>query len=95
MDQAFTAMRLSPPDGLVGSIQNELGIHWRGDPPADDAPGEDVDDEGSVDRARPAGKWSKRRCCASPPRTVRAPFSAYGSPFKSGPWPWQPDDIPR
>ena len=32
-------------------------------------------------------KWSKKRICASSPRTVRAPFSAYGSPFNLGPWP--------
>src|SRR6476661_4478868 len=31
----------------------------------------------------------------SPPRTVRAPFSAYGSPFKSGPWPLRHRDIAR
>ncbi len=32
-------------------------------------------------------EWSKKRERASPPRTVRAPFSAYGSLFKLGPWP--------
>ncbi|MGV1862114.1 hypothetical protein ACQZ64_30285, partial [Rhizobium rhizogenes] len=32
-------------------------------------------------------EWSKKRNCASPPRTVLAPFSAYGSLFKLGPWP--------
>jgi hypothetical protein len=26
---------------------------------------------------------------ASPPRTVRAPFGAYGSPFNLGPRPWR------
>ena len=37
--------------------------------------------------AVPATEWSKKRRSASPPRTVRAPFSAYGSLFKLGPWP--------
>ncbi|GGB13613.1 replicative DNA helicase [Brucella endophytica] len=36
---------------------------------------------------KPCPEWSKKRKCASPPRTVRAPFSAYGSLFKLGPWP--------
>jgi hypothetical protein len=40
-------------------------------------------------------EWSKKRISASPPRTVRAPFSAYGSPFKSGPWPLRHPDIAR
>ena len=39
--------------------------------------------------------WSKKRMSASPPRTVRAPFSAYGSPFKPGPWPLRHPDIVR
>jgi len=38
------------------------------------------------------GEWSKKRRSASPPRTVRAPFSAYGSPSKRGPWPLQHHD---
>ena len=37
-------------------------------------------------------RWSKKRDCASPPRTVYAPFSAYGSPFKLGSWPWRHHD---
>jgi hypothetical protein len=56
-------------------------------PPANDAPGKNVDHKGHVDEALPGSEWSKKRGCASPPRTVRAPFSAYGSLFKLGPWP--------
>ena len=61
-------------------------------PPTDNAAGKGIDDEGDVDEALPSRQWSKKRCCASPPRTVRAPFSAYGSLFNLGPWPWQRHD---
>ena len=49
----------SPADGaalvqrLLQGIQHEAGLGGPGDPPADDAPSEGVDDEGHVDEAGP------------------------------------------
>ena len=77
---------------LLQGIEHEVGMRRPRDAPADDPTGERVDDEGDVDEASPRGEWSKKRGCASPPRTVRAPFSAYGSLFNRGPWPWQHHD---
>lgn len=78
--------------GLLQGIEDEPGMRRPAHPPADDAAGEGVDDERHVDETLPGGEWSKKRRCASPPRTVLAPFSAYGSPFKLGPWPLQHHD---
>lgn len=72
---------------LFKSIENESCMCRPTDPPANDTPGECINDESDVDEALPSGQWSKKRRSASPPRTVRAPFSAYGSLFKLGPWP--------
>jgi hypothetical protein len=52
-----------------------------------DRPAGPVDDRHQIEEAASDREWSKKRCCASPPRTVLAPFSAYGSLFKLGPWP--------
>jgi len=73
--------------GLLERVEHEARMHRARGAPADDPSRECVDDEGDVDEAGPSGEWSKKRFRASPPRTVRAPFSAYGSPFNLGPWP--------
>ena len=72
---------------LLQRIEDEARMCCPACPPADDATSEDVDDKGHVDETLPGGEWSKKRRSTSPPRTVRAPFSAYGSLFKLGPWP--------
>ena len=41
------------PGGHVQGVEHEGGVHAAGRLPAHDAPGEDVDDEGDVDDARP------------------------------------------
>jgi transposase-like protein len=45
----------APPDGHLQGVQDQLGAHAGGRPPAHDQPREHVDDERDVDRARPAG----------------------------------------
>lgn len=72
---------------LVEGIEHEARMSSAACPPTDDAASEGIDHEGDVNEALPGRQWSKKRGCASPPRTVRAPFSAYGSLFKLGPWP--------
>jgi hypothetical protein len=63
--------------------------------PADDPAAVKIHDRGQIKPALLSLEWSKKRTSASPPRTVRAPFSAYGSPFKSGLWPLRHPDIAR
>ena len=77
---------------LLQRIEDEACMCCPARPPADNAACKGIDDEGHVDEALPSRQWSKKRRCASPPRTVLAPFSAYGSPFKLGPWPLQHHD---
>ena len=72
---------------LIECIENETRMGSPTCPPTDDAASKGIDYERDVNEALPGRKWSKKRGCASPPRTVRAPFSAYGSLFKLGPWP--------
>jgi hypothetical protein len=74
--------------GLLQGIEHEARMRCPADPPTDDAAGKHADDKGDVDKACPGREWSRKRICASSPRTLRAPFSAYGSPFNLGPWPW-------
>jgi hypothetical protein len=38
--------------GQLQGIQDEAGMGGTADPPADEAPGEDVDDEGDVHKSR-------------------------------------------
>ena len=73
------------PERHVQSVKHKLSGKAGGHRPADDPAAEDVEHHRKIKKARPGGKWSKKRFRASPPRTVRAPFSAYGSPFKPGP----------
>ena len=63
--------------------------------PANNLPGARIEHGRQVEPAFTGWQWSKKRTSASPPRTVRAPFSAYGSPFKPGPWPLRHPDIVR
>src|SRR5450756_2342879 len=62
-------------------------------PPSQNRPAGPIDDCYEIQKAVRHREWSKKRMSASPPRTVRAPFSAYGSPFKPGPWPLRHPDI--
>lgn len=39
--------------GLLQRVEHEVGLHRAADPPADDAPREDIDDEGHVYEALP------------------------------------------
>jgi len=78
--------------GLVEGIEHKARMGGPARSPTNDAAGEGVNHKGHVDEPLPSREWSKKRCCASPPRTVRAPFSAYGSLFNLGPWPWQRHD---
>ncbi len=77
----------SAPDRHDESVDDELRRHLSLHRPADDAPREQVDGGGNIEPTFGGPEWSMKRRCASPPRTVRAPFSAYGSLFKLGPWP--------
>jgi hypothetical protein len=77
---------------LVEGIEHKARMGSPACPPTDDTASEGIDDESHVDEALPGRQWSKKRGCASPPRTVLAPFSAYGSLFKLGPWPLQHHD---
>jgi hypothetical protein len=72
---------------LIEGIKHKARMGSPAYPPTDDAASKSVDHKSDVDEALPGRQWSKKRGCASPPRTVRAPFSAYGSLFKLGPWP--------
>ena len=79
-------------DSLFQSIEHKARMGRCADTPADDLSGISINDEGDICEPLPCGEWSKKRRGASPPRTVRAPFSAYGSLFNLGPWPWQRHD---
>ena len=72
---------------LVEGIEHKARMGRSACPPTDDATSGGVDHESDVYEALPGREWSKKRRSTSPPRTVRAPFSAYGSLFKLGPWP--------
>src|ERR1019366_9218930 len=80
---------------LLQRLDAELGLHGDRYPMAEHPAAEPIDHGDEIDKAVRQGEWSKKRISASPPRTVRAPFSAYGSPFKPGPWPLRHPDIVR
>jgi len=79
--------RAVPCQSVVERSEAERGIHCIGDTPRQNRTARPVDDGDEIKKAAADGQWSKKRERASPPRTVRAPFSAYGSLFKLGPWP--------
>ena len=85
MDQA--RRRILPLDGHGQCCDRQFRPHVIAHRPADDLPGEKIEHDGQIEPSFPSWQWSKKRFRASPPRTVRAPFSAYGSPFNLGPWP--------
>ena len=81
--------RFSTLDGGAEGSQRQPGVDGSADGIADDAARPGIEYHCHVGEPANDREWSKKRFRASPPRTVRAPFSAYGSPFKLGPWPWQ------
>jgi len=86
MDQNLILGLASPyrhEQGLQHDVRGLTALHC----PANHPAGIEIDDDGKVGETLAGPEWSKKRRCASPPRTVRAPFSAYGSLFKLGPWP--------
>lgn len=95
VDQAATVDGSPIVDRLLQGIQHETGVRRPAHPPAHDIAGVNVDHEGHVDEPCPGREWSRKRISASPPRTVRAPFSAYGSLFNLGPRPWRHHDSGR
>lgn len=52
MDQSVS-FRLARVQHLLQGVEDEVGPHLAADAPADDTPGEGVDDEGHVDEALP------------------------------------------
>ncbi len=68
VDQAAALNGTALVQGLLQRIQHEAGMGRAADPPADDAPGEGVDDEGHVDEAPPGGDVGEVRH----PQRVRA-----------------------
>ncbi|EJJ30895.1 Protein of unknown function (DUF2699) [Rhizobium sp. CF142] len=56
---------------LVEGIEHNARMSAPACPPADDTASESINDESHVDEALPRRQWSKKRRCASPPRTVR------------------------
>src|SRR5450631_1226925 len=93
VDQA--GRRLLPLDGHGQGCDGQFRPHVVTHRPADDFAGEEIEHDGQIEPPFLGWQWSKKRISASPPRTVRAPFSAYGSPFKRGPWPLRHPDIVR
>ena len=85
--------------GLESEVQrlgDVLGPHVGAQLPGDDVAREVVEHGRQVHPTPPDDlEWSRKRISASPPRTVRAPFSAYGSLFNLGPRPWRHHDSGR
>src|ERR1700761_7526854 len=52
-------------------------LHRDRQPPRQNPAGRPVEHNGEIDESARHREWSKKRISASPPRTVRAPFSAY------------------
>ena len=59
MDQRIVSHRLACRERLFERIQHEVGVHRTVHPPADNAPGKDIDDEGDVHPALPQGIESR------------------------------------
>ena len=89
---------LRPPEtgkGFFNRLDAERRFQRDRHPPRQDSACEPVDDRSQINEPPGHGEWSRKRFSASPPRTVRAPFSAYGSLFNRGPRPWRRHDIGR
>src|SRR6516165_4130624 len=80
---------------ILQGLDAEGRLHRDRQPPRQNTACRPVQHHGEIDKSTRHREWSKKRISASPPRTVQAPFSAYGSPFKSGPWPLRHPDIAR
>jgi hypothetical protein len=79
--------RLLALDGHGQGRDSQFSSHVVTHRPSNNLPGEKIEHDSQIEPAFRGWQWSKKRFRASPPRTVRAPFSAYGSPFNLGPWP--------
>ena len=66
MNQALGAR--PRPQGLLQRVQDQVGPHDPGDPPADDPAGKHIDDKGHVDEPGPGGDIRKIR----DPQLIRA-----------------------
>jgi hypothetical protein len=55
-NQSAVALGLAYVQGLLKTIQNEVGLHRSADSPADNAPSEDINDEGNAEPALPGRK---------------------------------------
>jgi len=55
-----TPDRCARPQRLLQRVQHQFGAHRTRHAPADDAPGEHIDDEGDVDKTSPRREWSER-----------------------------------
>src|ERR1019366_1563042 len=86
---------LLPLDGHRQGRGGQFRPHVIPHRPSNNLPGAKIEHGRQGEPAFTGWQWGKKRISASPPRTVRAPFSAYGSPFKPGPWPLRHPDIVR
>src|SRR5690625_4269337 len=75
--------------GFFQCLDAERLVHGVTQTPGENLATPDVHDGHKVSKTTGHGKWSKKRLRASPPRTVRAPLSAYGSLFNLGVTPSQ------
>lgn len=66
------------------SIENKACMCRPARPPADYTAGIEIYHQGEIGEGFVGPEWSKKRNGASPPRTVLALFSAYGSLLKLG-----------
>ena len=57
MDEAGACHRPADMQCLLQGVEHKAGLRSAADPPADDTPGEGVDHEGHVDKARPGAAW--------------------------------------
>ena len=85
MHEVAEAVAAAVVDRLLERVQDEVGAQRRRDPPADDPPGEDVDDERDVDEATPGGDVGK----VGDPELIRpgrgeAPLDQIGRPRSGG-----------
>ena len=53
MDQGIVALRLPGVERLFQGIEHEVRVHGTADPPAHDAPGKHINDEGDIEPALP------------------------------------------